>query len=84
MVQWSVESLLQHITDSDCTIQGQKSNSKSIRKMSSLHTGAGDDVSFCSPEEFRDALYFTIKYWCDALKKVWRGWHIQIARKDSY
>ena len=41
MVQWTVESLLQHITDSDYTIQGQKSDSKSIRNVSSLHTGTG-------------------------------------------
>jgi len=58
MVQWTVESLLQHITDSDYTIQGQKSNSKSksIRNMSSLHTGTRDDVSFCSSEEYRGML----------------------------
>ena len=53
MVQWTVESLLQHITDSDYTIQGQKTNSKSIRNVSSLHTGTRDDVSFCSSEEYR-------------------------------
>ncbi|WP_458719183.1 LpxD N-terminal domain-containing protein [Candidatus Nitrosocosmicus sp. R] len=56
MVQWTVESLLQHITDSDYTIQGQKSPSKSIRNVSSLHTGTGDDVSFCSSEEYRGML----------------------------
>ncbi len=56
MVQWTVESLLQHITDSDYTIQGQKSTSKSIRNVSSLHTGTGDDVSFCSSEEYRGML----------------------------
>jgi len=56
MVQWTVESLLQHITDSDYTIQGQKSNSKAIRNVSSLHTGTGDDVSFCSSEEYRGML----------------------------
>ena len=56
MVQWTVESLLQHITDSDYTIQGQKSTSKSIRNVSSLHTGTGDDVSFCSWEEYRGML----------------------------
>ena len=56
MVQWTVESLLQHITDSDYTIQGQKSNSKSIRNVSSLHTGTRDDVSFCSSEEYKGML----------------------------
>ena len=56
MVQWTVESLLQHITDSDYTIQGQKSNSKSIRNVSSLHTGTQDDVSFCSSEEYKGML----------------------------
>jgi len=53
---WAVESVLQHITDSDYTIQGQKSNSKSIRSVSSLHTGTGDDISFCSSEEYRGML----------------------------
>ena len=53
MVQWTVESLLRHITDSDYTIQGQKSNSKSIRNVSSLHTGTIYDVSFCSSEEYK-------------------------------
>jgi UDP-3-O-[3-hydroxymyristoyl] glucosamine N-acyltransferase len=56
MIQWTVESLLQHITDSDYTIQGQKSNSKSIRNVSSLHTGTSDDVSFCSSEEYKGML----------------------------
>lgn len=56
MIQWTVESLLQHITDSDYTIQGQKSNSKSIRNVSSLHTGTRDDVSFCSSEEYKGML----------------------------
>lgn len=56
MVQWTVESLLQHITDSDYTIQGQKTNSKSIRNVSSLHTGTRDDVSFCSSEEYKGML----------------------------
>ena len=32
MVQWTVESLLQHITDSDYTIQGQKSDLKINKK----------------------------------------------------
>ncbi|MDF0681653.1 MAG: LpxD N-terminal domain-containing protein [Candidatus Nitrosocosmicus sp.] len=56
MVQWTVESLLQHITDSDYTIQGQKSISKSIRNVSSLHTGTRDDVSFCSSDEYKGML----------------------------
>ena len=56
MVQWTVESLLQHITDSDYAIQGQKSNSKPIRNISSLYTGTRDDVSFCSSEEYRGML----------------------------
>ncbi len=56
MVQWTVESLLQQITDSDYTIQGQKSNSKSIRNVSSLHTGTRDDISFCSSEEYKGML----------------------------
>ena len=56
MVQWTVESLLQQITDSDYTIQGQQSNSKSIRNVSSLHTGTRDDISFCSSEEYKGML----------------------------
>lgn len=56
MIQWTIESLLQHVTDSDYTIRGQKSNSKSIRNVSSLHTGTRDDVSFCSSEEYKGML----------------------------
>jgi UDP-3-O-[3-hydroxymyristoyl] glucosamine N-acyltransferase len=55
MVQWTVESLLKHITDSNYTIQGY-SESKSIRNVSSLHTGTRDDISFCSSEEYKGIL----------------------------
>ena len=55
MVQWTVESLLYHITDSNYTIQGTL-KSKSIRNVASLHAGTPDDVTFCSSEEYKGIL----------------------------
>jgi UDP-3-O-[3-hydroxymyristoyl] glucosamine N-acyltransferase len=55
MTTWTIESLLQHMTDLGYTIQGY-SKSKSIRNVSSLHAGTQDDISFCSSEECRGML----------------------------
>ena len=53
MVQWTVESLLQHLDDSNYSIDGQKSKlkSKSIKNVSSLYSGTPDDVSFCQTDD---------------------------------
>ncbi len=84
MTTWTVESLLQHITDSDYAIQGY-SKSKPIRNVSSLHTGTRDDVSFCSSEKYRGMISISQSNAGVILcKKVWRGSYIQIIRKDNY
>ena len=53
MVQWTVESLLQHLDDSNYSIEGQKSKlkSKSIKNVSSLYYGTSADVSFCQTDD---------------------------------
>ena len=53
MVQWTVESLLQHLDDSNYSIEGQKSKlkSKSIKSVSSLYYGTSADVSFCQTDD---------------------------------
>ena len=53
MVQWTVESLLQHLDDSNYSIEGQKSKlkSKSIKNVSSLYYGTPADVSFCQTDD---------------------------------
>ncbi len=55
MVQWTVESLLDHLIDSSYTIKGQISSLKSklITNVSSLYEGTSSDVSFCSADENR-------------------------------
>lgn len=52
MVQWTVESLLQTLVDSNYSIEGQTSrlNSKPVKGVSSLYDGTSTDVSFYQAE----------------------------------
>lgn len=53
MVQWTVESLLNHLIDSSYIIEDQKTKFKSklITDVSSLYEGTSSDISFCSADE---------------------------------
>jgi UDP-3-O-[3-hydroxymyristoyl] glucosamine N-acyltransferase len=52
MVQWTVESLLRTLVDSNYSIKGPKSrlSVKSVKGVSSLYNGTSTDVSFCQAE----------------------------------
>ncbi|VFJ13147.1 UDP-3-O-(3-hydroxymyristoyl)glucosamine N-acyltransferase [Candidatus Nitrosocosmicus franklandus] len=52
MVQWTVESLLLTLVDSNYSVEGPKSliHSKSEKGVSSLHNGTSTDVTFCQAE----------------------------------
>jgi UDP-3-O-[3-hydroxymyristoyl] glucosamine N-acyltransferase len=72
------------MTDSDYTIQGQKSDSKSIRNVSSLHTGTRDDVSFCSSEEYKGMLSISQSNAGVILcKKSMEGWLVYPNHKEG-
>lgn len=52
MVQWTVESLLHTLVDSNYSVEGPKFliRSKSVKGVSSLHNGTSTDVTFCQAE----------------------------------
>jgi UDP-3-O-[3-hydroxymyristoyl] glucosamine N-acyltransferase len=52
MVQWTVESLLHTLVDSNYSVEGPKSrlNAKSVKGVSSLYNGTSTDISFCQAE----------------------------------
>lgn len=58
MVQWTVESILRCLNDSNYVVEGQQSKikSKSIRNVSSLNSATESDISFCSADEYKGLL----------------------------
>jgi UDP-3-O-[3-hydroxymyristoyl] glucosamine N-acyltransferase len=58
MVQWTVESILRYLNDSDYVVEGQQSKIKykSVTDVSSLNSATGSDISFCSADEYKGLL----------------------------
>jgi len=55
VVQWTIESILRFLNDSDYVVEGHqsKTKSKSISDISSLNSATESDISFCSADEYK-------------------------------